>query len=1390
MKKLKLMGLGLLIMVSSFGQYDSPAVEWKINDIPPHNPHFPITIPVSNAPEHQPGVDLLDPNHQYPTHRSGEDWWYSILPHPSTGGYLTSGFATWLYYDLNEKKVGGCKNNEASRDTSFTRPYMSGERLSNKLATMALYDKNGVRVWCKPFFHALEGAISSAVDADGNIVFTGYSSSTMDVDGNPINYNPTVGNTGTQLTGALCEANAIKAVVAKVNNKGDLLWAYSYAMYDLGINDDQEVLGIKSKGYDIVVDNDGNYVMTGTQYIKGASKTTAFLLKLNKDGAILNRYSLALAASGNTISRSISMYGDSYLIGGGATLNEGMHGYVVKFDKNLQPVSSFGSKLLLSEEHNPNAGTINTLNIAAVWFENKDYEALWSKGRKNIVFDTKELRNGTIAVVSVEDCNNGEWSGNNIGIGYLRILNQYGSGKAQGVTTPHPIRLNQSGDGYLTAFDLKIGIEPVDPDEIVIITTVKDDNGQNLTTTPEFKQSMEIISGKTSKKPEDFIGKKGNFGSYTPRGLTYFSFNYAQTSALLSHYSVTGDLNWEKIIDGDDAPLQVYPGDWKEQECVYNVMKGTDGEYVFVGNTSHNKDDYFVAKVYSPCAVNDDYYIKPDNPVVNNVIDIDGGGIVEWNPATLNRLDINVRGEIHIKEGTTLRISGGLKVHFADGRQMDLDTRLIVEQGAVLEVDNATLTSLANCTNAMWKGIEVWGTSDEPQSVNSGYPLQQGLLRLRNNATIENAIRGVVNWKPGDWSSIGGIISASAAVFRNNTKSVHLMKYDYMDPNDNYPRRYLAFFTKCIFEINDDYIGLASDKFFKHIDLVKVRGVDFSGCQFINQGNPQNTSIWNSAIFSHDAHFYVRTACNSSTIPCPEQNIIPSTFTGFNHAIFAESDGSTTHNFNVNNAIFRDNEYGIKMRGVNNASILFNQFDLGKAWDCKTSFGIYSEYGTGFTISENTFSQNNVASGNTYLGVHIKDTDGRDLIYRNTFSNLTVGNKGEGNNVTTGSADFGLEYQCNTNTGNKTDFYIDGELGDMGAQADQGTVAKSSGNTFSSSGVVNLYSRHQKFNYYYAANKANEVPQADKTFNVNTYEASGTNACATKYGLVTVDGPSSSEVEYELSKNKFLTLEKLYLAGSSATKSDLLRGEMIVAKKEYLDIINNSIQEIMQNEEMDYEAFRLWQGRIETYSADRQIVSSFISQKKLDQALKFASSLINTYQLDAVAKEVHKNYESIIELYKNLYSKGESIFDISANALAQLKTIAENDNFAGSMAKSIVNQVTGKNAFTCLSTDVDVFKAQERAAYEANSLKINELSFTSFPIPAKEWVRFEYDLPNGIEKATLQITNFVGQKLIELVIDAEEDSKLVDVNHLQEGMYIVNLFYGEKTYSGKMLIVR
>ena len=713
---------------------------------------------------------------------------------------------------------------------------------------------------------------------------------------------------------------------------------------------------------------------------------------------------------------------------------------------------------------------------------------------------------------------------------------------------------------------------------------------------------------------------------------------------------------------------------------------------------------------------------------------------------------------------SNLIIEDGSKLTLKDcWLHMPINAKIIIKQGGKLIVDGALITN--KCGN-IWQGIEVWGDSNEDQNPHNGV-YHQGYLELKNGATIENAICAVELWHPNDWSSTGGIVHAYNAVFRNNAKSVHAINYidHYASGNEI---DYNSSFNKCSFIIDDDYIG--TETFYKHVDLNRIKGMVFRGCDFSVSSNANGVSDYSAGIAAYGAGFYVIPYCEDHFHdPCPENMKRHNTFTNFHDGIYAVSNGDNARTFSVKYADFNHNKRGIYAEDTGYATILNSEFNIGKGNSC--CYGVYATNITGFCIEENSFAPSQYALGDTY-GIGIFNSGGVNDIYLNTFDGLTCGNLAYGVNynvpgsVRPPAVKQGLTYSCNDNTSNDIDFYIlkDNGIGEIATN--QGSSATPSGNTFSGS-QYHIYNGGDIINYYYNSNGTNETPTSAKLLNVNAYPTTNTNSCASHYnsGGVVRNAAEKAELAY------------IYKTSDNIHVRNMAAG----------DIVRSCLNEDTTN----MAELRLWLGNMGELASDRIVVASYIQNGDFTSALALANTLPNKYDLQGDDLLDYNDYMTLLYLYKTLYNSNRTVRDMTTTELETVKNMAENGYGASQqMAKAILVEIGERAVETIICPDMPRTGRGINADNGNPNANDSELEIAVAPIPATTWVSIDYKLPCENSTAIMTIVNSLGVKVLHIELAGEQGTRTIDLRDMPAGVYSYIVRCGEYQNTGKLVITK
>lgn len=848
--------------------------------------------------------------------------------------------------------------------------------------------------------------------------------------------------------------------------------------------------------------------------------------------------------------------------------------------------------------------------------------------------------------------------------------------------------------------------------------------------------------------------------------------------------------------------------------------------------------------------------------------------------------------DVMVENGATLTITG--KVHCSN------HANIIVKPGGRLIINGGTLTN--SCPEDMWPGIQVWGNSSVHQYPDVSGNYAQGYLELKNDAVIENAICAVELWRPGYYNTTGGIIHAEGATFRNNGMAVHALWYTNYDPGhtgNNRPRSYNAYFKDCEFVIDTAYIGATT--FHRHVDLAYVDGFDFQGCRFSVSRHIPGVSLWCNGILANQASVFVNSYCaNTQISPCPDNDLIRSSFFGFHSGVYAANDGSGARTFRVRNSDFLNNDRGIYALNTGYATIAGNSFSVGCGGEC--AFGIYSDHVTGFCIEDNVFAPWHNSNCPGTIGIAVVNSCSSNEIHRNQFGGLVCANVAVGQNFQnsngSSSLNSGLTYSCNDNTSgnaNTIDFCVvdDSGIAYSGIQQSQGSMVLPAGNTFGGSQYHFYNEGNHQINYYFYRNQFNEVPNMTRIYGVDTIGTVHSNSCPPHYGIGPVIRSEQEKAqlasEYLAAHSAYNSLKQIYdsridggntpaeLADiTNATPSDLwqlraqllghspyLSQEVLTTAADRDDVFTNSVLfeilsanpdelkkdtlisylESKDNPLPDYmigllrqiangatartalEAemakyshdFRLaagdivrsnlndsvanptelrtWLAAMEDIAADRLIVASYMEEGNYTDAFTLANMLPDLYELEGDGLADHTDYMRLLDLYRTLGTSGRTVFEMTEEETEMVEGIADyGRGTSQAMAEALLSGVMddrGDRAYFC--PDLPKPKRGETGRNDYSGVLMNEaLGFSASvsPSPATTWTTVDFTLPAGATKASMTLTSTMGVKAMEVELNGNQGSKVLDLRSLAAGVYVYSIRCGEHMQTGKLVITK
>ncbi len=756
----------------------------------------------------------------------------------------------------------------------------------------------------------------------------------------------------------------------------------------------------------------------------------------------------------------------------------------------------------------------------------------------------------------------------------------------------------------------------------------------------------------------------------------------------------------------------------------------------------------------------------------------------------------------NIRFNRDIVINQGINVIMKDSIYLGDSVHIIVNAGAVLELDTCVLTSL--CDDVLWEGIIL---NPSPSSTRRSH-------LIAANSIIENADTAVYS----DGLVMGinyyaGYITAVNTSFINNKESVDIF-------NDNENVSNGSKFTLCTFTIND-YNNLdITNVFYNHVKLANADGIYFYGCTFNNLTDTLNTGTYRGrGIYALSSRFTVDEYCGSySNDTVCECNTLsqPSVFERMESGIEATTNG-TNKLMTVERSNFICNGYNIKTSELDNYIVTHCDFYLHRYYT-EGTYGIHSSNCTGYTISENNFECLYHLYQNYGVYVFNSGTE-ENVINNNSFYRLLFGIYCDSINGTSNMAEQGLEIMCNSFVLDDFDIYI---ATDSKIKAMQGSMRLGADNNFIQNcgpRCNNIFNHHDgddymypqqtsAFNlYYYLSGDSSDVhfPEfihyGDNDLyltNVFRHTGANRNPCESISCINTITVSKTDNMQNYLTlkgqyhnmldefvQNDYESTLKNYYENKIIDDKDKLEyaeyliGQMHNTLSIMSNMSKNCIKAILNSENPDLLELQQWYVTIGTLKSYYSLVELFFQQGDLVNAENVLNTIPYLFSLDDDELVEYQNYISLYNLKENLYSTGRNFSEITDNELAQLSSIAKNtDGYSAGIAKNILSFY-----YNIFFDDRELELPHENIKlcdYDIENEKTKDTKINVFPNPFDNSITI-----TSINAGNIIITDLTGRIILQGKISSGVTK--LDSSSWNSEMYIVTIITENHTKTTKII---
>lgn len=778
------------------------------------------------------------------------------------------------------------------------------------------------------------------------------------------------------------------------------------------------------------------------------------------------------------------------------------------------------------------------------------------------------------------------------------------------------------------------------------------------------------------------------------------------------------------------------------------------------------------------------------------------GDLIVTGNTTISNANV-VYSNILVKRGGTLSIQNSVVNLKKDGKIMvEAGARLFVSSQSKLRSLPPIVGSLCQKEEYLWHGIIVGGDPILDQASNN-----QGFVSI-SNSTIQNASNAISTfWLDAngnvDYSKTGGgIIQCGNVVFRNNGRHVEFASYHAPNTSAGEANN-RSKFTGCKFFVDNSSAALfPSGGNRVMVTLFDVKGVRFTGCTFANDfdntGNNKGTGI-----LALDASLIIE----NDKVNGGGRNLFQNLEYGIRSAYSPYSNKLIW----INNSDFLANRFGLLLSEGLSSTLYRNNFDLRNTTFSSTlnPIGLQLLNSSNFAITENKFVEGlKMGADNKYslnkFGCEMRSSDrysgaipGLYARYTlNSHEDIKTATSTEGNNQM-------LEVTCNAY---KNSIYALALnylthnhaklIPEFGSCAQKrldynntfnrnliwvGTEYRGSNDIFDHTGsgkeyVVKSTLPMRPEDYYCLfvdvtnCNDAASVTAFECTPIVKPEPATGNQFFdnwnptdkKTRYTEIRQEIPGyPSEVTLP-SIDDFEKYKQL-----AKVRGDIVYGY-------------NNLMLFDEDENQHYGNYVRFLAEDGTSESKKMLVATYYSYTDYINA----QLVLNTIPSESDENKAFIQYYSIM---LNLKQEGKSVYQMNEEQHQTMRVIATGTTLTSASAQGVLALVYGEEFdHTPMAPTPD--GSNEGQSSESTGISSNSLLVYPNPALVGETSRLvvDYNIVGNYTNAGLKLVNNLGEVVSSLDIMEAKGQKEIDINSLQAGIYVVQLFVDNAVVSYKL----
>ncbi|MCF8348177.1 MAG: T9SS type A sorting domain-containing protein, partial [Bacteroidales bacterium] len=260
------------------------------------------------------------------------------------------------------------------------------------------------------------------------------------------------------------------------------------------------------------------------------------------------------------------------------------------------------------------------------------------------------------------------------------------------------------------------------------------------------------------------------------------------------------------------------------------------------------------------------------------------------------------------------------------------------------------------------------------------------------------------------------------------------------------------------------------------------------------------------------------------------------------------------------------------------------------------------------------------------------------------------------------------------------------------------------------------------------------------------------------------------------------------LALSNTTYKTILLNDMAKYYGNKAQATKSIVHSILMDSIINQNDLRNWLDNMENMEADKQIVSSYLSEGDTSNAMALLNLIPALYELDGDRLQEYNDYKDLLLIQLGWNNQGKTILNLDSTDIGMLEYYADNTTGEASrVAKNILMFGHDRYYCDCLSLH-DSLNIKSIGGYGMGFNDNEAIHIEASPNPASTWVAFDYRLISTGSSGTIAILDVNGRLVASFEVAGKQGQQLWDTRSAGSGLYVYTLRSSGFLSSGKVVV--